>query len=74
MRWNGHSRVKLTREPRRAHQLPDIARIGETPGRIHAPMGGVHYSAWGRTGPRNLDDFSDVIWINPQSGQRQYPF
>jgi hypothetical protein len=26
------------------------------------------------TEPRNLDDFSDVIWINSHSGQRQYPF
>jgi hypothetical protein len=23
---------------------------------------------------RSLDDFSDVIWINSHSGQRQYPF
>src|SRR6266404_7898005 len=41
---------------------------------IHAPMGGVRDSVWGRTGPRSLDDFSDVIWINSHSGQRQYPF
>src|SRR6202023_864266 len=31
---------------------------------IHAPMGGVRDSGWGRTGPSRLDDFSDVIWIN----------
>jgi acyl-CoA reductase-like NAD-dependent aldehyde dehydrogenase len=41
---------------------------------IHAPMGGVRDSGWGRTGPRSLDDFSDVIWINSHNGQRQYPF
>ncbi len=41
---------------------------------IHAPMGGVRDSGWGRTGPRSLDDFSDLIWINAHSGQRQYPF
>jgi acyl-CoA reductase-like NAD-dependent aldehyde dehydrogenase len=41
---------------------------------IHAPMGGVRDSGWGRTGPRSLDDFSDVIWINSHSGQRRYPF
>ena len=41
---------------------------------IHAPMGGVRDSGWGRTGPRSLDDFSDVIWINAHSGQRTYPF
>jgi acyl-CoA reductase-like NAD-dependent aldehyde dehydrogenase len=41
---------------------------------IHTPMGGVRDSGWGRTGPRSLDDFSDVIWINSHSGQRQYPF
>jgi acyl-CoA reductase-like NAD-dependent aldehyde dehydrogenase len=40
---------------------------------IHAPMGGVRDSGWGRTGPRSLDDFSDVIWIDSHSGQRQYP-
>jgi acyl-CoA reductase-like NAD-dependent aldehyde dehydrogenase len=31
---------------------------------IHAPMGGVRDGGWGRTRPRSLDDFSDVIWIN----------
>jgi len=36
----------------------------------YAPMGGVRDSGWGRTGPRSLDDFSDVIWINSHSGQR----
>jgi len=41
---------------------------------IHAPMGGVRDSGWGRTGPRSFDDFSDVIWINSHTGQRQYPF
>ena len=41
---------------------------------IHAPMGGVRDSGWRRTGPRSLDDFSDVIWINSHSGQRQYLF
>jgi aldehyde dehydrogenase family protein len=41
---------------------------------IQAPMDGVRDSGWGRTGPRSLDDFSDVIWINSHSGQRQYPF
>src|ERR1700676_3540122 len=41
---------------------------------IHAPMGGVRDSGWGRTGPRSLDDFSDLIWINSHSGQRQFPF
>jgi hypothetical protein len=41
---------------------------------IHAPMDGVRDSGWGRTGPRSLDDFSGLIWINSHSGQRQYPF
>ena len=41
---------------------------------IHAPMGGVRDSGWGRTGPDSLADFSDVIWINSHSGQSQYPF
>jgi acyl-CoA reductase-like NAD-dependent aldehyde dehydrogenase len=41
---------------------------------IHAPMGGVRDSGWGRTGPDSLADFSDVIWINSHSGQAQYPF
>ncbi|HEX4423347.1 MAG TPA: aldehyde dehydrogenase family protein [Kofleriaceae bacterium] len=41
---------------------------------IHAPMGGVRDSGWGRTGPDSLKEFQDVIWINTHSGQRQYPF
>ena len=41
---------------------------------IHAPMGGVRDSGWGRTGPESLNDFTDVIWINAHTDQRQYPF
>jgi len=41
---------------------------------IHAPMGGVRDSGWGRTGPDSLADFSDVIWINSRSTQTPYPF
>ncbi|MFC8519342.1 aldehyde dehydrogenase family protein [Streptomyces sp. NPDC057257] len=41
---------------------------------IHAPMGGVRDSGWGRTGPDSLADFSDVIWINATSDQRILPF
>jgi acyl-CoA reductase-like NAD-dependent aldehyde dehydrogenase len=40
---------------------------------IHAPMGGVRDSGWGRTGPESLKEFQDLIWINSHSGQRQYP-
>src|SRR5882724_6634080 len=40
---------------------------------IHAPMGGVRDSGWGRTGPDSLKEFQDLIWINSHSGQRQYP-
>jgi acyl-CoA reductase-like NAD-dependent aldehyde dehydrogenase len=41
---------------------------------IHAPMGGVRDSGWGRTGPDSLADFTDVIWINTTSSERQFPF
>jgi acyl-CoA reductase-like NAD-dependent aldehyde dehydrogenase len=41
---------------------------------IHAPMGGVRDSGWGRTGPDSLADFTDVIWINATSSERQFPF
>jgi acyl-CoA reductase-like NAD-dependent aldehyde dehydrogenase len=41
---------------------------------IHAPMGGVRDSGWGRTGPDSIADFTDVIWINVVSEERQYPF
>jgi len=40
---------------------------------IHAPMGGVRDSGWGRTGPDSLKEFQDAIWINSHSGKRQYP-
>src|SRR5471032_296835 len=39
---------------------------------IHAPMGGVRDSGWGRTGPDSLKEFQDVIWINSHSGQHQF--
>jgi acyl-CoA reductase-like NAD-dependent aldehyde dehydrogenase len=41
---------------------------------IHAPMGGVRDSGWGRTGPDSLADFTDIIWINMTSSKRQFPF
>ena len=41
---------------------------------IHAPMGGVRASGWGRTGPDSVADFTDVIWINTTSSERQFPF
>jgi acyl-CoA reductase-like NAD-dependent aldehyde dehydrogenase len=41
---------------------------------IHAPMGGVRDSGWGRTGPDSLNDFSDVIWINSTTSRREFPF
>ena len=41
---------------------------------IHAPMGGVRDSGWGRTGPDSLADFTDVIWINTTGSERQFPF
>jgi acyl-CoA reductase-like NAD-dependent aldehyde dehydrogenase len=41
---------------------------------IHAPMGGVRDSGWGRTGPDSVNDFTDVIWINTTSSERQFPF
>ena len=41
---------------------------------IHAPMGGVRDSGWGRTGPDSVADFTDVIWINTTSSEREFPF
>ncbi|MCE7001623.1 aldehyde dehydrogenase family protein [Kibdelosporangium philippinense] len=40
---------------------------------IQAPIGGVRDSGWGRTGPYSIDDFTDLIWVNVQSGQRKLP-
>jgi hypothetical protein len=33
----------------------------------------VRSSGWGRTGPECLADFSDIIWINTTSTERQFP-
>ena len=41
---------------------------------IHAPMGGVRDSGWGRTGPDSIADFTDVIWINARTDIPQFPF
>jgi acyl-CoA reductase-like NAD-dependent aldehyde dehydrogenase len=40
---------------------------------IQAPIGGVGESGWGRTGPYSVNDFTDLVWVNVQSGQRQLP-
>jgi acyl-CoA reductase-like NAD-dependent aldehyde dehydrogenase len=52
-------------------ESPDVRVINDE---IHAPMGGVRDSGWGRTGPESLNDFTDVIWINAHGDQHQYPF
>ena len=38
------------------------------------PIGGVRESGWGRTGPDSRADFTDIIWINTTSSERQFPF
>ncbi|MFN6981070.1 MAG: aldehyde dehydrogenase family protein [Brevundimonas sp.] len=40
------------------------------------PLGGVHDSGWGRTGPDCMNDFTDTIWINARhsGNEAQYPF
>jgi acyl-CoA reductase-like NAD-dependent aldehyde dehydrogenase len=40
---------------------------------IQAPIGGVRDSGWGRSGPYALDDFTDIVAIAVQSGERQLP-
>jgi acyl-CoA reductase-like NAD-dependent aldehyde dehydrogenase len=40
---------------------------------IHAALGGVKDSGWGRTGPHSIEDFTDVIWINSRNSPRPYP-
>jgi acyl-CoA reductase-like NAD-dependent aldehyde dehydrogenase len=39
---------------------------------IHAPMGGVRSSGWRRTGPECHADFSDIVWINTTTAERQF--
>jgi hypothetical protein len=39
---------------------------------LHAPMGAMRNSGWGRTGPESLADFSDIIWIDATSAERQF--
>jgi acyl-CoA reductase-like NAD-dependent aldehyde dehydrogenase len=41
---------------------------------IQSPVGGVRDSGWGRSGPHAMDDFTDLVWINAQSGKRTLPF
>ena len=56
--------------------LPGIVNVNSPTvnDEIHAPMGGVRDSGWGRTGPDSLAEFTDVIWINTTSSERQFPF
>jgi acyl-CoA reductase-like NAD-dependent aldehyde dehydrogenase len=37
---------------------------------LHAPIGGVRDSGWGRSGPQSIDDFSDVVWLTVEGGRR----
>jgi acyl-CoA reductase-like NAD-dependent aldehyde dehydrogenase len=52
----------------RQHQLTDRQR------RDPRPHGRVRDSGWGRTGPDSVADFTDVIWINSTSSEREFPF
>lgn len=40
---------------------------------VQAPIGGVRDSGWGRTGTYSMADFTDLVWINVESGQRTLP-
>ena len=40
---------------------------------VHAPIGGVRDSGWGRTGTYSLADFTDLVWVNVERGQRELP-
>lgn len=36
----------------------------------HAPVGGVRDSGWGRSGPHAIHDFTDLVWMTSQKGDR----
>jgi acyl-CoA reductase-like NAD-dependent aldehyde dehydrogenase len=40
---------------------------------LQFPGGGVRESGWGRTGPHSLEDFTDLVCIGVESGQRALP-
>lgn len=40
---------------------------------LQFPGGGVRESGWGRTGPHSLEDFTDLVCIGVESGQRSLP-
>lgn len=40
---------------------------------VQAPYGGVRDSGWGRSGPHSIADFTDLVTINVQSGERELP-
>jgi acyl-CoA reductase-like NAD-dependent aldehyde dehydrogenase len=77
---NGLSSAILSGDTYRAFELAARLRSGAVhinmptiDDEIQAPIGGVGDSGWGRTGPYSVNDFTDLIWINVQSGQRQLP-
>lgn len=70
----------LTRDTYRGFELASRIKSGAVhiniptvDDELQAPIGGVRDSGWGRSGPHSLDDFSELIWINVQSGQRHLP-
>ena len=40
---------------------------------LQFPGGGVRESGWGRTGPHSLEDFTDLVCIGIEGGQRALP-
>lgn len=76
----GLSASVLTRDTHRGHQIATKLQAGSVhvnvptvADELQAPLGGVRESGWGRTGPHSLEDFTDLVWINVESGQRELP-
>lgn len=76
----GLSSAILSGDTHRATKLAESLRSGVVrvnlptiDDEIQAPIGGVRDSGWGRSGPWALQDFTDLVAIAVQSGQRDLP-
>ena len=53
-----------------------VTHINDTtlPYEVHAPMGGMKDSGWGKSGMEALEEFTEIRWVTLQKTRRDFPF
>jgi acyl-CoA reductase-like NAD-dependent aldehyde dehydrogenase len=53
-----------------------VAHVNDStlPYEVHAPMGGMKESGWGKSGTGALEEFTEIRWVTFQKTKRDFPF